>query len=54
MISFNGLTWNLATTNPPGNYRAIAFGDGCFVAVGNENKIIYSINGGNSWSLSTS
>ena len=48
MISYDGFEWILKTT-PSGGYREIEFGDESFIAVGDDNVIMYSLDGCLNW-----
>ena len=52
--SENATSWGLSTFTFPSTPRAIAFGEGRFVIVGNDGKIAYSNDGGVNWTETSS
>ena len=46
MTSNDGRTWNSGTSIPSGSWRSIAFGNGTFVVVSADAKILVSFDAG--------
>src|SRR5207249_602107 len=45
LTSTNGATWNSANSGTGKNLRGVAYGNGMFVAVGNDGTILNSLDG---------